>query len=167
MPGELRVIRGLLPMISSKFFRLWPVELDRNWHQHRAHFGIVLELRVQQPEDEDDYCAGECHSDRGGDRSCHSAQTVTDDYRDIGRNYPRDGLTNLANRQEVIFVEPLLTQDQMVAQIGNGAAAETGRTYIKENPEQLREAYLRSLNRRIFNGVQIFSSQSWTVGTVS
>src|SRR5713101_8701498 len=44
----------------------------------------------------------------------------------------------------------------MLTQIGDDAAAKTGRTYVKENPEQLREADVRSLSRRILHGVIIF-----------
>ncbi len=91
---------------------------------------------------------------------------AADDHRGIGRNQPRYGLTNLGSRQELIFVEPLLPGDQMLAKIGNDASAETGRTDIQENPEQLRQADLRALSRRNFHDGLIFSSR-FDIGTVS
>jgi len=94
---------------------------------------------------------GEGHPDCRGNRSRRSAQMAADDLRGIGRNQPRYGLTNLGSREELIFVEPLLAGDQMVAQIRNHASAETGPTDIKENSEQLRQADVRGVSRRIFH----------------
>jgi len=78
---------------------------------------------------------------------------AADDHADIGRNQPGGGLTNLESRQEVIFVKPLLPEDQMVAQVGNDASAKTDRTYVKENREQLREANVFGMSGRIFHSV--------------
>ena len=76
--------------------------------QYRGHFGITFEARVQQSEDENNHGAGNCHTGHRGNRPGDAAQTAADDYAYIGRDQPRDGLSNLQSRQEVIVVKPFL-----------------------------------------------------------
>src|SRR5208283_1433906 len=105
-----------------------------------------------QTENEYDDGAWKCHTGHRGDRSGYSAQAVADDHADIGRDQARDGLSNLQSCQEVIAVEPVLTGDQMLLQIRDHTPAETGRSYIKEDPEQLHQADFLGLVWRIIHG---------------
>ena len=77
------------------------------------------------------------------ERARDAAQVVAHDDRHVDGVQPRQRLADLHRAEKALVVEPSFFAHQVLAQIGDGAAAEAQPSREQEDPEQRQQARMK------------------------